>query len=86
MLEIPWNGVKMLLEIPWEGSKKNEVPQQGGGVDINWNSPILYVALSPLSTSTVSQQKVAYSTVSISLVLPKCSRNTEIRYVSLRYG
>ena len=45
MLEIPWNGVKMLLEIPWEGSKKNEVPRQGGGggggADINWNSPIL---------------------------------------------
>ena len=39
MLEIPWNGVKMLLEIPWEGSKKMRFLNRGGA-DINWNSPI----------------------------------------------
>ena len=36
MLEIPWNGVKMLLEIPWEGSKKMGFLNRGGA-DINWN-------------------------------------------------
>ena len=30
MLEIPWNGVKMLLEIPWEGSKKMRFLNRGG--------------------------------------------------------
>ena len=39
MLEIPWNGVKMLLEIPWEGSKKMRFLNRGGA-DINWNSPM----------------------------------------------
>ena len=38
MLEIPWNGVKMLLEIPWEVSKKMRFLNRGGA-DINWNSP-----------------------------------------------
>ena len=38
MLEIPWNGVKMLLEIPWEGSKK--MGFLDGGAGINWNSPL----------------------------------------------
>ena len=31
-------------------------------------------------------KRIAYSIVSKSLVLPDCSRNNEIRYVSLRYG
>ena len=43
-------------------------------------------ALRPFSTSTVSQRNVAYSIVTISLVLLECSRNNDIRYVSLRYG
>ena len=40
MLEIPWNGVKMLLEIPWEGSKKMRFFNRGSA-DINWNSPFV---------------------------------------------
>ena len=44
MLEIPWNGVKMLLEIPWEGSKKMRFLNRGGA-DINWNSPFVILFL-----------------------------------------
>ena len=57
MLEIPWNGVKMLLEIPLEGSKKNEVPQQGGGADINWNSPLCNIIEDDFPTTVTTKLK-----------------------------
>ena len=55
-----------------------------------WKKLELFDTLRPFKAAfhfnrTVAKRSVSYI-MSISLVLPECSRNNEIRYVSLRYG